>query len=63
MGNIVKRFWQEESGMGTVEVVFIVAVLVGIALLFKGQITTFVKLALDKIFDPDKIDKAINIEK
>jgi len=59
MRNLLKRFWQEESGMGTVEIVIIIAVLVGVALLFRGQITSFVESATDKIFNEDIIDQSL----
>jgi Flp pilus assembly pilin Flp len=59
MRNLLKRFWYEESGMGTVEIVIIIAVLVGVALLFQDQITGFVETAANKIFDDDIIDKAL----
>ena len=41
--NIWNRFWTEEDGMGVVEVLLIVVVLVGLALIFKEQITTLVQ--------------------
>lgn len=41
--NLWKRFWTEEDGMGVVEVLLIVVVLVGLALIFKEQITTLVQ--------------------
>ena len=51
MLNLVKGFLKEEEGMGTVEIVLIIAVLVAIALLFKGKITEFVDKALGNIFN------------
>lgn len=51
MLNSVKGFLADEEGMGTVEIVLIIAVLVAIALLFKNKITTFVKTSLGNIFD------------
>lgn len=42
MREMVKSFIKEEDGLGTVEIVLIIAVLVGIALLFKKQIVAFV---------------------
>jgi len=33
-------FWKDESGMGVVEVILIILVLVGLALIFKNQITS-----------------------
>lgn len=41
--DIWTRFWTEEDGMGVVEVLLIVVVLVGLALIFKEQITTLVQ--------------------
>ena len=35
----IKNFWDDESGMGVVEVVLIIIVLVGLVMLFKKQIT------------------------
>lgn len=51
MGNILKEFWQEEEGMGTVEIVLIIAVLVSIAMMFRGQVIEFVEKNLKKIFE------------
>ena len=50
MLNLVKSFLKEEEGMGTVEIVLIIAVLVAIALVFKDKITQFVTSALNNIF-------------
>ena len=41
--DIWNRFWTEEDGMGVVEVLLIVVVLVGLALIFKEQINTLVQ--------------------
>jgi Flp pilus assembly pilin Flp len=60
MLKFIKDFWQDEDGMGTVEVVVIVAVLVGIALLFRNAITRFVNTALGKIFRDDIIDNSLD---
>ena len=38
----VKKFWENEDGMGVVEVVLITIVLVGLVILFKNQITALV---------------------
>ncbi len=34
----MKRFWKDESGMGTVEVILIIVVLIGLVIVFKQQI-------------------------
>lgn len=48
-----RRKWKEllrdESGMGTVEVILIIVVLVGLVILFKTQITQIVENLFDKI--------------
>jgi Flp pilus assembly pilin Flp len=48
--NLIKRFISEEDGMGTVELVLIVAALVSIAILFKNEITGFVERSVGTIF-------------
>ncbi len=35
----IKNFWKNEEGMGVVEIVLIILVLVGLALIFRNQIT------------------------
>lgn len=47
----LQRFLVEEDAMGTVEVVLIVAVLLGIGLLFKEKIVEFVTHHLDQVDD------------
>lgn len=37
--NKIKEFFKDERGMGVIEVVLIIVVLVGLALVFKNQIT------------------------
>lgn len=39
---IWKKFIQNEDGMGVIEVVLIIVILVGLALIFKSQITTII---------------------
>lgn len=51
MLSLVKGFLKEEEGMGTVEVVLILAVLVTIALIFRKTITAWVRTTLGNIFD------------
>lgn len=42
MWKVIKDFFEEEDGLGTVEIVVIIAILVGLALLFKNAIGNFV---------------------
>jgi len=47
-----------QKGMGTVEIVIIIAVLVGVALLFREAITKFVGDVIDSVFnDQDLINQ------
>lgn len=50
MNRILKDFLKEEDGLGTVEIVIIVAVLVGLALIFRKQIYALVNQLFDRIF-------------
>ncbi|MDD3368618.1 MAG: Flp1 family type IVb pilin [Lachnospiraceae bacterium] len=43
------EFLSEEDGMGTVEVILIIVVLVGLVIIFKKQLTTIVNNLFDKI--------------
>jgi len=52
MFSTLKRFVTEEDGMGTVEVIIIIAVLVGVALLFRRQLINFVNSIINNLF-PD----------
>lgn len=62
MKKLLSRFWKEEEGMGTVEIVVIIAVLVAVALIFREQITGAVKSLMDKLFSNENKDKMTNIE-
>ena len=44
-----RQFLREEDGMGTVEVILIIVVLVGLVVVFKDQITEIVDNLFDKI--------------
>lgn len=58
MNQAVKQFWNEEDGIGTLEIVLIIAVVILIAFIFKGWIIGLVEDLLgraegeaNKIFD------------
>ena len=44
-----EQFLREEDGMGTVEVILIIVVLVGLVIIFKDQITNIVNDLFKKI--------------
>ncbi len=48
MGNF-REFLREEDGMGVVEVILIIVILISLAILFKTQITSLVNKILNKI--------------
>ncbi len=43
------RFLKEEEGMGTVEVILIIVVLIGLVIIFKTQLRSLVETIFDKI--------------
>lgn len=45
----IKEFLREEEGMGTVEVILIIVVLISLVIIFKGQLTALVESIFDKI--------------
>lgn len=45
----LRTFLKEEDGMGTVEIILIIVVLVGLVLIFKDQITSIVDKLFEKI--------------
>ncbi len=53
MLKILRNFIKDEDGMSTVEIVVLIAILVGLALLFKTSIISFVKKILNSFLDVD----------
>ncbi|SFM23026.1 Putative Flagellin, Flp1-like, domain [Gracilibacillus orientalis] len=49
MKGFLTNLWTEEDGMGTLELLLIVAVLVAVAILFGNQIITWVEEVIDGI--------------
>ena len=45
----MREFFKEEEGMGTVEVILIIVVLIGLVIIFKSQMTNLVKSIFNKI--------------
>lgn len=48
MIKLLKRFWQEDDGVGTVEILLILAVLVAIAVVFRNQVYNWVQTLMDR---------------
>ncbi len=58
--NTLKQFFYDEDGLGTIEVIVLIIVLIGVALLFQDKIRTFVEDTL--IHKIEESDTKINIE-
>lgn len=45
----VQGFWQDDRGVGVIEVILILVVLIGLVLIFKDQITSIITKAMSSI--------------
>lgn len=45
----IKDFLREEEGLGTVEIILIIVVLIGLVIIFKNQLRTLVETVFEKI--------------
>ena len=45
----IREFWEEEDGVGVVEVILILVVLIGLVIIFKSQLTSLVNNIFKKI--------------
>ncbi len=48
-GKIIKTFIEDESGVGVVEMILILVVMIGLVLIFKKQLTSLVNNIFDTI--------------
>lgn len=48
---------KDRSGLGTLEIVIIIAVLLSVALLFREQLTGFANELMGKVFDGSVLDQ------
>lgn len=55
MLKMFRRFWNEEEGFGTVELVILIGVLVAVALIFRNRIIGFVTGIMDSQMNPSNI--------
>lgn len=53
-GKAIGRFIREESGIGTVEIILILVVLIGLVLIFKKQLTTLMNNIFKEITKQSK---------
>lgn len=47
---------KDQQGLGTLEIVLIIAVLVAVALIFRTQLSSFAQNLINKVFDYSIID-------
>ena len=59
---MLKKFLRDEEGMGTVELVLIIAALVVVALLFRNTIMDFVNDQMKGIFQRDDLKETIGAD-
>ena len=45
----IREFWNEEDGVGVVEVILILVVLIGLVIIFEKQLTTLVNSIFETI--------------
>ena len=55
MLTLIKNFLKEEEGMGTIEIVVIIAILLMIALVFRTAIKEFVEKLMNQFFKVPEI--------
>lgn len=48
---MLKEFWKDEDGIGVVEIILILVILVALVLLFKDKITSIIDSAFSSIDD------------
>lgn len=59
---MLKNFFMDEEGMGTVELVLIIAALVSIAIIFRNAIIGFVRNQLSSVFEGAEKGAAVTDE-
>ncbi|HIT66646.1 MAG TPA: holin, BlyA family protein [Candidatus Merdisoma merdipullorum] len=50
-----RRLWKEEDGIGTVEMILILVVLIALVIIFKNQLTSLVNEIFDKITSQSRL--------
>lgn len=56
MWNRVKCFLKSKRGINTVEVVILLAIMVGLAIIFRKQVGEFANNIMDSLFDNTNVD-------
>lgn len=56
--DLLRKFYEEEDGMATIEIVMIIAALMCIALLFREQLFGFAQNIMKTVFDTGAVEGA-----
>lgn len=54
LGNELREFWKDEQGVGVIELVLVLVVLIGLVIIFKKQITTLLQNIFKEINSQSK---------
>ena len=54
LGKEIREFWKDEQGVGVIELVLVLAVLIGLVIIFKKQITTLLQNIFKEINSQSK---------
>lgn len=59
---MIKNYLRDEEGMGTVELVLIIAALVSIAIIFRKYVVDFVQKQMGNIFNNSEVTNNLTTE-
>ena len=54
LGKELREFWRDEQGVGVIELVLVLVVLIGLVIIFKKQITTLLQNIFKEINSQSK---------
>ena len=54
LGKEIREFWKDEQGVGEIELVLVLVVLIGLVIIFKKQITTLLQNIFKEINSQSK---------
>ncbi|MCD7994464.1 MAG: hypothetical protein LUK37_22845 [Clostridia bacterium] len=54
LGNELREFWKDEQGVGVIELVLVLVMLIGLVIIFKKQITTLLQNIFKEINSQSK---------
>ena len=54
LGKDIREFWKDEQGVGVIELVLVLVVLIGLVIIFKKQITTLLQNIFKEINSQSK---------